>query len=70
VEVGLEVEPARTQTLRNPTVACTRRGDLAAAEATFAELKAAAPQSPALEQLRSGKDEDKASTPAETSAVK
>ncbi|HEX7312828.1 MAG TPA: tetratricopeptide repeat protein [Pyrinomonadaceae bacterium] len=67
---SLEVEPAHPQTLQNLTVAYTRNGDLAAAEATFAKLKAAAPQSPALEQLRAGIDKAKASTPVETSAVK
>lgn len=67
---SLEVEPAHPQTLQNLTVAYTRSGDLAAAEATFAKLKAAAPQSPALEQLRSGIDKAKSSTPSETSAVK
>ena len=67
---SLEVEPAHTQTLQNLTVAYTRKGDMAAAEATFARLKAAAPQSPALEQLRSGIDKARSSAPAETSAVK
>ena len=67
---SLEVEPAHPQTLQNLTVAYTRKGDVAAAEATFAKLKAAAPQSPALEQLRSGIDKAKSATPAETSAVK
>ena len=67
---SLEVEPAHPQTLQNLTVAYTRKGDLGAAEATFAKLKAAAPQSPALEQLRSGIDKARSSTPAETSAVK
>jgi Flp pilus assembly protein TadD len=67
---SLEVEPAHPQTLQNLTVAYTRRGDLAAAEATLAKLKAAAPQSPALEQLRSGIDKAKSSAPSETSAVK
>ena len=67
---SLEVEPAHTQTLQNLTVAYTRKGDLAAAEATLAKLKAAAPQSPALEQLRSGIDKARSSAPAETSAVK
>jgi hypothetical protein len=42
----------------------------AAAEATLAKLKAAAPQSPAVEQLRSGMEKAEASTPSETSAVK
>ena len=67
---SLEVEPAHPQTLQNLTVAYTRKGDLAAAEATLAKLRAAAPQSPALEQLRSGIDEARSSAPAETSAVK
>jgi tetratricopeptide (TPR) repeat protein len=67
---SLEVEPAHPQTLQNLTVAYTRQGDLAAAEATLARLKAAAPQSPALEQLRSGIDKARSSVPAETSAVK
>ena len=67
---SLEVEPAHPQTLQNLTVAYTRKGDLAAAEATFAKLKAAAPQSPALEQLRAGIEKAKSSTPTETSAVK
>ena len=67
---SLAVEPAHTQTLQNLTVAYTRKGDLAAAEATLARLKAAAPQSPALGQLRSGIDRARSSAPAETSAVK
>ena len=67
---SLEVEPAHPQTLQNLTVAYTRKGDVASAEATFARLKAAAPQSPALEQLRSGIDKARSSVPAETSAVK
>jgi tetratricopeptide (TPR) repeat protein len=67
---SLEVEPAHPQTLQNLTVAYTRKGDIAAAEAALAKLKAAAPQSPTLEQLRSGIDKAKASVPAETSAVK
>ena len=67
---SLEVEPTHPQTLQNLTVAYTRKGDIASAAATLAKLKAAAPQSPALEQLRSGIDKAKASAPAETSAVK
>jgi tetratricopeptide (TPR) repeat protein len=67
---SLEVEPAHPQTLQNLTVAYTRKGDLAAAEATLAKLKTAAPQSPALEQLRSGIDKAKSSAPSETSQVK
>jgi tetratricopeptide (TPR) repeat protein len=67
---SLAVEPAHPQTLQNLTVAYTRKGDLAAAEATLARLRAAAPQSPALEQLRSGIDRAKSSAPAETSQVK
>jgi tetratricopeptide (TPR) repeat protein len=67
---SLEVEPAHPQTLQNLTVAYTRKGDVASAEATLAKLKTAAPQSPALEQLRSGIDKAKLATPAETSAVK
>jgi tetratricopeptide (TPR) repeat protein len=67
---SLEVEPAHTQTLQNLTVAYTRKGDLSSAEATLAKLKAAAPQSPALEQLRSGIDKVRSSAPAETSAIK
>ena len=67
---SLEVEPAHPQTLQNLTVAYTRSGDISAAEATLAKLKAAAPQSPALEQLRAGIDKAKSSTPSETSAVK
>jgi tetratricopeptide (TPR) repeat protein len=67
---SLEVEPSHPQTLQNLTVAYTRKGDLAAAEATLAKLKAAAPQSPALEQLRSGIEQAKAGAPAETSQVK
>jgi len=67
---SLEVEPAHPQTLQNLTVAYTRKGDVASAEATLAKLKAAAPQSPALEQLRSGIDKARSSVPAETSAVK
>jgi tetratricopeptide (TPR) repeat protein len=67
---SLEVEPAHAQTLQNLTVAYTRQGDIASAEATLARLKAAAPQSPALEQLRSGIDKAKSSAPSETSAVK
>ena len=67
---SLEVEPAHPQTLQNLTVAYTRKGDLAAAEATLAKLKTAAPQSPALEQLRLGIDKAKSSAPSETSAVK
>ena len=67
---SLEVEPAHPQTLQNLTVAYTRKGDLASAEATLARLKAAAPQSPALEQLRSGIEKARLSAPAETSAVK
>ena len=67
---SLEVEPAHPQTLQNLTVAYTRKGDLASAEATLARLRAAAPQSPALEQLRSGIEKARPSAPAETSAVK
>lgn len=67
---SLEVEPAHPQTLQNLIVAYTRQGDVASAEATFAKLKAAAPQSPALEQLRSGIDKARSSVPSETSAVK
>jgi tetratricopeptide (TPR) repeat protein len=67
---SLEVEPAHAQTLQNLTVAYTRKGDIALAEATLARLKAAAPQSPALEQLRSGIDKAKSAAPSETSAVK
>ena len=67
---SLEVEPAHPQTLQNLTVAYTRKGDLAAAEATLARLKAAAPQSPALEQLRSGIEKAKSGAPSETSQVK
>jgi tetratricopeptide (TPR) repeat protein len=67
---SLEVEPTHPQTLQNLTVAYTRKGDIAAAEETLAKLKAAAPQSPAVEQLRSGIDKAKSATPAETSAVK
>jgi tetratricopeptide (TPR) repeat protein len=67
---SLEVEPAHQQTLQNLTVAYTRKGDVAAAEATLAKLRAAAPQSPALEQLRSGIEKARSSAPAETSAVK
>ena len=67
---SLEVEPAHPQTLQNLTVAYTRKGDLAAAEATLAKLKTAAPQSPALEQLRSGIEKARAGAPSETSQVK
>lgn len=67
---SLEVEPAHPQTLQNLTVAYTRKGDLASAEATLARLRAAAPQSPALEQLRAGIEKARSSTPSETSAVK
>ena len=67
---SLEVEPAHPQTLQNLTVAYTRKGDLAAAEATLAKLKAAAPQSPAIEQLRSGIEQAKSGAPSETSQVK
>jgi tetratricopeptide (TPR) repeat protein len=67
---SLEVEPAHPQTLQNLTVAYTRKGDLVAAEATLAKLKAAAPQSPALEQLRSGIEQAKTGAPSETSQVK
>jgi len=67
---SLEVEPDHPQTLQNLTVAYTRKGDLKAAEATLARLEAAAPQSPALAQLRSGIEKAKGSAPAETSQVK
>ena len=67
---SLEVEPTHPQTLQNLTVAYTRKGDLAAAEATLAKLKAASPQSPSIEQLRSGIEKAKSSTSIETSAVK
>ena len=67
---SLEVEATHPQTLQNLTVAYTRKGDIASAEATLAKLKASSPQSPTIEQLRSGIDEAKASTPSETSAVK
>ena len=67
---SLEVEPAHPQTLQNLTVAYTRKGDIAAAEATLAKLEAAAPQSPALAQLRSGIEQAKAGAPNETSQVK
>jgi hypothetical protein len=40
------------------------------AEATLARLRAAAPQSPAAQQLRAGIDRAKAGAPAETSEVK
>jgi tetratricopeptide (TPR) repeat protein len=69
-ERSLAVEPAHPQTLQNLTVAYTRKGDLAAAEATLARLGAAAPQSPALEQLRSGIEKARTSAPSETSQVK
>ncbi len=67
---SLELEPTHPQTLQNLTVAYTRKGDVAAAEATLAKLKASSPQSPAVEQLRSGIEKAKASAPSETSAVK
>jgi Flp pilus assembly protein TadD len=67
---SLEVEPSHPQTLQNLTVAYTRRGDLASAEATLARLRAAAPQSPALEQLRAGIEKARSSAPSETSQVK
>ena len=67
---SLEAEPAHPQTLQNLIVAYTRKGDLAAAEATLAKLKAASPQSPAVEQLRSGIEQARSSTPSETSATK
>jgi tetratricopeptide (TPR) repeat protein len=67
---SLAVEPAHPQTLQNLTVAYTRKGDLASAEATLAKLRAAAPQSPALEELRSGIDKARSSAPPETSALK
>jgi hypothetical protein len=40
------------QTLQNLTVAYTRKGDVAAAQATLAKLEAISPQTPALAQLR------------------
>lgn len=67
---SLEVEPAHPQTLQNLTVAYTRKGDLASAEATLAKLREAAPQSPALENLRSGIEKARSAAPAETSQVK
>jgi tetratricopeptide (TPR) repeat protein len=67
---SLEVEPAHPQTLQNLTVAYTRKGDLAAAEATLAKLKAAAPQSPSIEQLRGGIENARSSAPPETSQAK
>jgi hypothetical protein len=51
-------------------VAYTRKGDLAAAEATLAGLKAAAPLSPALEQLRTGIEKAKSGASSETSQLK
>ena len=48
----------------------TRKGDITAAEATLARLKAASPQNPSIEQLRAGIDRVKAGTPAEASEVK
>ena len=67
---SLELEPTHPQTLQNLTVAYTRKGDIAGAEATLAKLRAASPQSPSIEQLRAAIDKARASTPSETSAVK
>ncbi len=67
---SLEVEPAHPQTLQNLTVAYTRKGDVSSAEATLAKLRAAAPQSPAIENLRSGIEKAKSSAPSETSQLK
>ncbi len=66
---SLATEPAHAQTLQNLTVAYTRKRDFAQAEATLAKLAAVAPQSPAVEQLRTGIEQAK-SSPSETSALK
>jgi Flp pilus assembly protein TadD len=67
---SLAVEPDHPQTLQNLTVALTRKGDLAGAEAALAKLQTAAPQSPAIPQLRAGLDRAKSGVPAETSEAK
>ncbi|HJQ34556.1 MAG TPA: tetratricopeptide repeat protein [Pyrinomonadaceae bacterium] len=67
---SLAVEPTHPQTLQNLTVALTRKGDIAGAEAALAKLQAAAPQSPAIQQLRAGIDKAKSGAPAETSKAK
>ena len=69
---SLERDPNHAQTLQNLTVAYTRKGDVAQAEATLAKLEAASPRSAAIAQLRAAIEQARADaqTPAETSAVK
>jgi tetratricopeptide (TPR) repeat protein len=68
---SLQREPNHVQTLQNLTVAYTRKGDVAAAQATLAKLEAISPQTPALAQLRADIEKARAGaqTPAETSAA-
>nr|MDQ5838813.1 tetratricopeptide repeat protein [Acidobacteriota bacterium] len=68
---SLQREPNHVQTLQNLTVAYTRKGDVAAAQATLAKLEAISPQTPALAQLRADIEKARtgAQTPAETSAA-
>lgn len=69
---SLQRDPNHAQTLQNLTVAYTRKGDVAQAEAALAKLEAASPKNPAIAELRAGVAEARANaqTPAETSAVK
>ena len=69
---SLQRDPNHTQTLQNLTVAYTRKGDVARAEAALAKLEAASPKNPVLAQLRAGIEQARANarTPAETSEVK
>lgn len=68
---SLRREPNHVQTLQNLTVAYTRKGDTASAQAALDKLQAASPQNPALSQLRADIEKARAGaqTPAETSAA-
>ena len=69
---SLRRDPAHAQTLQNLTVAYTRKGDVAEAEAALAKLEAAQPKSAAIPQLRSAIEQARsgAETPSETSEAK
>jgi tetratricopeptide (TPR) repeat protein len=68
---SLQRDPAHAQTLQNLTVAYTRKGDTAQAEATLAKLEAVSPQNPAVAQLRAAIEQARADAqpPAETSSA-
>jgi tetratricopeptide (TPR) repeat protein len=58
---SLQREPSHVQTLQNLTVAYTRKGDAASAQAVLAKLETASPQNPALAQLRADIEKARAS---------